>query len=71
MIANLPSPVVAREFGIALYAARIDPSDPENCLAYLMQHFGERWREIIANQKGAQDYAGQMYIDADIARRVA
>jgi hypothetical protein len=71
MIANLPSSVIAREFGLALFAERIDPSDPEDCLNYLMMHFGLRWREIIANQKSAMDYAGQMYIDADIARRVA
>jgi hypothetical protein len=36
-----------------------------------MMHFGLRWREIIANQKSAMDYAGQMWIDADRARRVA
>jgi hypothetical protein len=68
MIANLPSPVIAREFGLELYAGRIDPSDPEDCIAYLMRHFGERWREIIPNLRGAQDFAGQMYIDAQCKR---
>jgi hypothetical protein len=71
MIANLPAAHIAREFGLALFAGRIDPSDPDDCLHYLMMHFGTRWREIIVNQKAAMDYAGQMWIDADRARRVA
>jgi hypothetical protein len=68
---TLPSTVAAREFGLALFAARIDPSDPDDCLNYLVANFGERWREIIANQKGAMDFAGQMYIDAQCARKAS
>lgn len=59
---------VSYEFGRELYAARIDPSDPEACLIFLYAQFPSRWREVMVNLEGAIDYAGQEYIHAEMRR---
>jgi hypothetical protein len=58
----------ADEFGLDLYANRIDPSDPEACFNFLFDLYPERWREVLANWEGASYLAGQMYIDAEMRR---
>lgn len=58
----------ALEFGLELYGARLDTSDPETCFNFLYTQFPGRWREVMANLDAAIYAAGQMYIDAEMRR---
>lgn len=62
------SDAVAEEFGRELYAARLDPSDPEACFNFVYSQFPGRWREVMANNEGAIYAAGQLYFAAEMAR---
>ncbi|WP_375414526.1 hypothetical protein [uncultured Bradyrhizobium sp.] len=62
------SQALAEEFGLEIYGARLDPSDPENCFNFLRDLFPERWREVMANIDGAIYAAGQHYIAAEMSR---
>lgn len=63
-----PSVEIAEEFGRELYGARLDPSDDEACFNFLYDQHPGRWREIMANVDGAIYAAGQLYIEAEMAR---
>ncbi len=63
------SETVAEEFGRDLYAARLDPSDPDGCFKYLADLYPDRLKEILANENRAVYELGQMYIEADMMRR--
>lgn len=69
----MKSAEIAREFGLELFAARMDPSDDQDCLNFLVNHFGHRLKDVCANHQEAIAHCGQLYIDADAdrARRVA
>jgi hypothetical protein len=66
-----PSPAIAEEFARDLFAAHMDPSDPDACFKFLADLYPHRLREVLSHANRAEWEAGQMYIDADIARRVA
>lgn len=68
---HAPSPAIAQEFARDLFVSHMDPSDPDACFRFLADLYPNRLREVLANANRAAWDAGQMYIDADIARRVA
>lgn len=59
---------VAEEFGRDLYAARVDPSDPDDCFRYLADLYPNRLREVLANADRAAYECGQLFIAAEISR---
>jgi hypothetical protein len=69
---NRPPPAaseaVAEEFGRDLYAARVDPSDPDDCFCFLADLYPERLKEVLANADRAAYEAGQLYIEAELNR---
>lgn len=64
-----PSEAVAEEFGRDLYAARIDPSDPDDCFEFLADLYPDRLKQILAHLALATYNAGQMYIEAEMTRQ--
>jgi len=69
-LVRTPSPDegVASEFGLELFGAKKDPSDPEACFNFLYVQHPDRWREVMANIDGAIYAAGQLYIEAEMSR---
>lgn len=63
-----PNDEVAAEFGLDLYGAKQDPSDPEACFRFLYAQHPDRWREVMSNLNGAIYAAGQHYIAAEMSR---
>jgi len=63
-----PREDVAQEFGLELFGARLDPSDPEACFRFLYSQHPDRWREVMANMDGAIYTAGQLYIAVEMSR---
>lgn len=59
---------VAEEFGRDLYAAHLDPSDPDDCFRYLADLYPDRLKEVLANSDRAAFEAGQLYIEAEMRR---
>ncbi|WLA80360.1 hypothetical protein QIH87_50075 (plasmid) [Bradyrhizobium elkanii] len=59
---------VADEFGRDLYAAHIDPSDPDDCFRYLADLYPNRLKDVLANADRAAYEAGQLYIAAEMSR---
>lgn len=59
---------MAEEFAKDLYAARLDPSDPEDCFVYLADLYPNRLKEVLANADRAAYECGQLYIDAELNR---
>lgn len=58
----------AEEFGRDLYHSRVDPSDPEDCFAFLADLYPNRLVEVLGNLDRAQYEAGQLYIEAEMNR---
>jgi hypothetical protein len=63
-----PSEAIAEEFGRDLYAARMDPSDPDDCFRFLADLYPERLKDVLANADRATYEAGQLYIEAEMRR---
>lgn len=59
---------IADEFGRDLFAARIDPSDPDDCFKFLADLYPERLRDVLANAERATYECGQLWIAAQISR---
>jgi hypothetical protein len=59
---------LAEEFARDLYAARLDPSDPDDCFCYLADLYPNRLKEVLANSDRAAYECGQLYIEAEMAR---
>lgn len=63
-----PTEAIAEEFGRDLFAAKIDPSDPDDCFAFLADLYPDRLKQILAHFDRSMYEAGQLYIAADMAR---
>jgi hypothetical protein len=63
-----PCQDIADEFGRDLYAAHIDPSDPDDCFRFLADLYPERLKDVLAHADRAAYEAGQLYIAAEMAR---
>ncbi len=59
---------MAEEFGRDIYAARLDPSDPDDCFCFLADLYPDRLKDVLANADRAAYEAGQLYIEAEISR---
>lgn len=59
---------VAEEFGRDLWAAKIDPSDDEECCNYLVELYPHRLMEIVPNLDRAIYEAGQIGIEVWIQK---
>jgi hypothetical protein len=66
-----PNIEIAEAFGRDLFAARIDPSDPDDCFRFLADLYPDRLRDVIAHSERAEYEAGQLYIEADVMRRAS
>jgi len=62
------SETIAEEFARDLYAASIDPSDPDDCFCFLADLYPERLKEVLANADRAAYECGQLYIEAELTR---
>lgn len=63
-----PNVDLAEEFARDLYAERLDPSDPDECFKFLADLYPNRLKEVLANSNRAAYEAGQLYIEAEMAR---
>lgn len=59
---------IAEELAKDLYAARLDPSDPDDCFRYLADLYPDRLKEVLANADRAAYECGQIYIEAELNR---
>lgn len=59
---------VAEEFGRDLYAAHVDPSDPDDCFCFLADLYPDRLKDVLANADRAAYECGQLYIEAEMTR---
>lgn len=59
---------LAEEFGKDLFAARIDPSDDEECFRYLADLYPNRLKEVLSNYVRGIYEAGQFYIESEMSR---
>jgi hypothetical protein len=64
-----PSQDIAEDYGRDLYVGRVDPSDPEDCFSFLADIYPDRLLQILAHIDLAIYYAGQMYIEAEMAKQ--
>jgi len=63
-----PTEAIAEEFGRDLYAARVDPSDHEDCFCFLADLYPDRLKQILAHLDRAIYESGQLYIEAEKQR---